>query len=161
MNRRERLGITKDQAHGLELLAIYLMNLPEDYDEFDMEHFMEITNPNSRNTLYAQSKPVCGAVACSMGHAPLLARIKGDAFKMFKPLGDERWNEYSFRVFGAVVADALWSWCFSAYWKGLDNTPKGAGQRILYALKHGLPSTQSRFSQLNGAEKLCYTNIKG
>lgn len=72
----------------------------------------------------------CGSVGCAVGQAPFAG--------VPKRLGED-WTEYSERVFGIAYEDARWDWCFGFDWAAVDNTPEGAGRRILWLLEHGLP----------------------
>lgn len=75
----------------------------------------------------------CGSVGCAVGHGPY-AGIKK------KP--EENWNEYTERVFGFRVLQAIsaisspWSWCFDSNWAEVDNTAFGAAIRIEYFLRN-------------------------
>ncbi len=69
-----------------------------------------------------------GVKASTLGHAPLI----------FKPKISENWAEYGDRVF--ALNDEEWSFIFFDHnWRGIDETRKGAGQRILWMVENGCP----------------------
>ena len=105
-----------------------LVALPEDYESFDMLNFY---GPISSKAAQANAPlPSCGTTACAMGHAP----------SMVTPgLPNEKWIQYSNRVFSIDFTEMVWHWLFSGEWWGVDNTLGGAVKRIDYYLAHGLP----------------------
>lgn len=128
------LKITKEQEDNLRILADYLLagNLKA---EFDMIRFCE-------NEL--MSEPTnCGSVGCAIGHGPYAGISKNN---------DEGFLPYSYRVFGFLYNE--WLWCFGPSWARRDNTPEGAGKRILILLEEGLP--ENWYYQMYGEEELCY-----
>lgn len=138
LDERGRLGITAEQRHNLYTHARYLFSerLPVN---FDMRQFSDET-----------SETDCGAVGCAVGHGPYAGLPKYSA---------ESWLEYAARVFGLDVykkeREAAWDWCFHGSWQQRDNSPRGAAQRILYLLHHGLPVDADL--QRLGTAPLCYT----
>lgn len=106
--------------HNLQKLADYLWALPDDYEGFDMGMF----HPQFDNaTVFS---PECGTAACAVGHAPLAG---------IKPRRREEWHDYSHRTL--IGGGDEWLWCFSAAWRGVDNTTKGAAKRIYWLLENG------------------------
>lgn len=124
---------------NLKKLADYLLsgNLKS---EFNMLHYADENN-NGSNEI---GKLTCGVVGCAVGHGPY-AGIEKHSY--------ECWDSYVIRVFGAE--SAMFSWCFSSDWTGVDNTPEGAAKRILYTLEHGVPLDY--YEQQRGDAPLCYT----
>ena len=143
----EPFETTEEKKQNLIKLANYLLNLPDDYEEFDMSYFCynPVVETVFDPAVITLSKG-CGAVACAVGHAPS-AGIP--AFK------NENWWDYSSRVL--IDSDSLaWTWCFSGDWNGIDNTPKGAAKRILYLLDKGVPDNW--WEQIKGIEGLSYVD---
>lgn len=96
----------------------------------------------------------CGTAGCAIGHGPYAGIPKTT---------DENWSEYSSRVFGLSITDCergedMWDWCFSDMWEDIDNTPEGAGKRILYLLHnshlHDIPTVSLRNTYLYQNETL-------
>lgn len=114
---------------NLTTLANYLLALPTDYQHFGMSHFSELGHGPRDYYL----SPSCGTVGCAAGHGPAAG---------LKPtVNDVDWWVYIERVFGLPDGTQEWDWCFSAHWGefDIDNTPHGAGRRILHMLEHGVP----------------------
>ena len=112
-------------------LANYLEQLPEDYDHFDMGRFApEDITPERIHTEINQ----CGAVACSVGHAPIALKLSE------KDIKDMNWLYIStnYLICKRTNKDE-WAWCFSTEWYSIDNTAKGAAKRIKTLLEKGLP----------------------
>jgi len=122
-------GLTLEQYQNLRRLAAYLIALPEDYREFDMAWWTD------DYTRYAEDS-VCGTVACAGGHGPRagIAALPG-----------EDWEAYISRAFTGRGNAAFEIYIFGANWKQYDNTPQGAGKRILYALHNDLPTGDRRY----------------
>lgn len=76
----------------------------------------------------------CGTIGCAAGHGPYAGVPKR---------ASECWPEYIERQFDLTPIE--YSWCFSGDWEAHDNTPEGAGNRILYLIEHGC--TPARFHQ--------------
>lgn len=128
------LEITEEQRANLKTLATYLTsgNLLAEFDMSDYTQEFETHTERIEAT-------TCGTVGCAAGHGPY-AGIPKSIF--------EDWGAYTARVFGLGISvgldftDALsHHFCFSAGWSHRDNTPDGAGRRILYALERGIPVT--------------------
>lgn len=133
-----KLGITPTRAANLRKLADYLLTLPAEYPDFDMDSYVIGESSGDRAHV-----AVCGTAACAAGHGPNAG---------VPPLPDETWEVYTDRAF---VDDAEpWSWCFSAMWVDVDNTAHGAAKRILWLLEKGVPDNANR--QQWGRDPLCY-----
>lgn len=79
----------------------------------------------------ASEYDTCGTVGCAAGHGPYAGIPKARL---------ESWLDYSHRVFISTGNLQLWDWCFGYGWRYKDNTPEGAGKRILHLLRNGLPA---------------------
>ena len=121
-------GLTLEQYQNLRRLAAYLIALPEDYEEFDMKWWTDDFGRLPQETM-------CGTVACAGGHGP---RAGIPSFP------GEDWAEYICRAFVPNNPGRFVDYIFGASWSEIDNTPQGAGKRILYALHNDLP-TEDRF----------------
>jgi hypothetical protein len=142
---------TSKKTDNLLTLAYYLLNLPKDYKEFNMKVLCRPRDefyPRTCEPIEAVENMKCGAVACALGHGPLAG---------IKPKRGEDWREYSGRCF-CPRASHEWEWCFGQGWQGVDSTPKGAAQRILYLLEKGLP--ENSYEQRNRQAFLSYTKMK-
>jgi hypothetical protein len=172
--------ITEEQRSNLEKLAKFLETIPpptfhmgsyaailsedvmeevkelfnseneDDQDNLqDLIHDFEVLSPNT--LLREQPIPDCGTVCCAIGTAPYAG------ITVFE---DEYWSEYAARVFGInthnwlSIEYALYIWLFDYEWYKVDNTAQGASKRIIYTLKHGIPSNY--LEQKEGTEELCY-----
>lgn len=114
----------KKHRDNLLKLADYLATLPDDYEQFDMGEYMSARNGDYYDALTPEerSKPVCGTVACAVGHGPAAG---------IRVYGDYSWEHYSDRVFGEFEEDFFgWDYMFGSSWSFSDNTPKGAAARI-------------------------------
>jgi hypothetical protein len=113
----------KKYKDNLLKLAAYLETLPDDYEQFDMSEYMSARDGDYWETLdiTERSKPVCGTVACAVGHGPAAG---------IRTYGDVDWLDYSQRVFGEFRDDCGWDYMFCSGWSHHDNTPKGAAARI-------------------------------
>lgn len=93
----------------------------------------------------------CDSVGCVIGHCTVLDDI--DNIPTFQG-GDIRFDEWS-KIFTELVPySGKWKWCFSTYWKQIDNTPTGAAERIEWLLNHGLP--EDWYEQMTGETPLIY-----
>lgn len=111
----------KKHKENLLRLADYLETLPDDYDQFDMSEYMAEVDGKTLDPC-ERSKPVCGTVACAVGHGPAAG---------IRLYGDLDWADYADRVFGVFKEDIFgWDYMFSSTWSETDNTPKGAAARI-------------------------------
>ena len=109
---------TKHKTNLLKL-ADYLDTLPDDYENFDMGEYMQ-DEYGETVWIKEQNKPVCGTVACAVGHGPAAGiRVYGDA----------DWEAYADRVFGEIPYEDF-QYMFGSEWSHYDNTPKGAAARI-------------------------------
>ena len=95
----------------LKQLNDYCKTLPEDYDQFNMEHFMSGVESPKKDSI-----PNCGTVACFAGHG-IAAGIE--------PLKGEGWPVYSDRLIQGASIDT-WIYLFAWRWVDFDNTLKGA-----------------------------------
>lgn len=144
--------IKEQQQQNLLILAEYLENLPENYEHFDMEYFVEY-HKGGGSTEFEVQKPLdalelakdgyavphtCGSVACAAGHAVFIESLPD-------PEINEGWQEFVERVFGVGSAteldvfESMWEFLFGTQWSDYYNTPKDAAKRIRYLLNHGLP----------------------
>jgi hypothetical protein len=124
----------KKHRENLLKLADYLDKLPDDYEQFDMREYMMVPDVKYRNGYEAlcideRSKPVCGTVACAVGHGPAAG---------IRVYGDESWSSYADRVFGYLSDDGF-DYMFASGWSVDDNTPKGAAARIRTYVMLGHP----------------------
>ena len=111
----------KHKANLLKL-ADYLETLPDDYERFHMAEYMVARKGGYWETFGPdeQPKPVCGTVACAVGHGPSAG---------IRLYGDLDWTDYAERVFGPITMDDF-KYMFGSEWSCYDNTPKGAASRI-------------------------------
>lgn len=143
--------LSDEQSANLAKLAAYLWTLPANYPDFEMSDFVSGISFDDVEANYAH---VCGTAACAVGHGPKAG---------ITPLQDERWREYSERVFISCDPDAHddednegpWEWCFGAGWAWRDNTVHGAAARIEWMLAHGVPTNWSQ--QKRGVDPICYS----
>ena len=110
----------------LTLLADYLEQLPEGYEQFEMSHFT--STYDDLEEFDTSSGFICGTSGCAVGHAPFVAGVS-------KPLPDEGWIGYSERIaFGDAALycweEVIWEFMFGSFWSEIDNTPQGAARRI-------------------------------
>lgn len=147
MNRQYKRNLTR--------LGKYLYSLPDDYAHFDMNFYFSSNLPDSdlcpATTVIKQAltDPTiagqCGTAACALGHGPVLGYG-------LKTIPGETWDEYGSRVFGLEPFNRnhkdLWEWMFSSQWGEFtsynhiqslcDDTPQGAGLRLLWIAYNGL-----------------------
>lgn len=112
----------KKHRENLLKLADYLDTLPGDYEQFDMSEYMLVRDGDHWENFGPdeRSKPVCGTVACAVGHGPAAG---------IRLYGDLDWTDYAERVFGKMRCDDF-QYMFGSEWSNYDNTPKGAASRI-------------------------------
>ena len=121
---------------NLKLLADWLIlnkDRLEEEHSFHMDHFRGNRAANGWVTPLLNSSPSCGTVGCALGWGP------NTGIPALVPLHlgkDFDWGEYSLGIFGLDDCDPDFDWCFSSDWSEFDNTPKGAGVRILYLLEN-------------------------
>jgi len=144
---------------NLRKLAKYLLSLPENYKSFDMSlwlrnkrrnrwgEYTEFAPNEITKRLNDEGEYTCGTAGCAVGHAPLAG---------IPPKLGEDWTDYCDRTLVRWLADFTdeWQWCFGSEWASVDNTPQGAGKRIMYMLKHGVPVDWQ--DQMDGDAPLCY-----
>ena len=127
---------------NLALLANWLI---ENNDQLVEDHafHMEFFRGDWINDTWRTNSDLsfsCGTVGCAIGHAPnsKIPELAANAEDFLGVSASGRaWANYSERVFGLVSDDdPEWDFCFDSDWANLDNTPKGAGVRILYLLSH-------------------------
>jgi len=133
------LDISKEHKRNLVTLARYLYDLkPDENMKFDMYDFAHKSTPEDDwaigpFALVSKQHEDCKTSACAVGHAVFL----------FPPLEDN-WVEYTERVFGISgtrdgrLRDAF-AFMFGGFWNKIDNSPRGAAQRIIFALTDGVP----------------------
>lgn len=132
---------TLEQQGNLLKLASGLAALPENYTHFSMGVFCLGDNDCwNQEPIESTKKKInsCGTVACALGHAPSILKIKG--------LPGEWWYSYSSRTLGLIVCMVEWDYLFSDQWDAYDNTSFGAACRIVKFLendckvpKNGIP----------------------
>jgi hypothetical protein len=150
---KESRRMKNEYRENLLMLAIYLYNLPKNYEHFDMANFFRyegeyyvphyIYEKLIRTNKVRPQEFTCGTVACAVGHAPALSHIKPE----FKLRLGEYWVDYTIRLFGDASKSPIFDWCFGGNWALLDNTPKGAAQRIKFYL-HNEEKVKSLITQL-------------
>lgn len=136
---------------NLRKLAVYLLGLPKGYKHFYMGNFYEVGDREFQPNRVTIPEMSCGAVACALGHG-INAGIK-----CTKSIDD--WIDYGNENFINHKKEySKWQWCFSGNWEWTDNTPQGAGKRILWLLENGLPKNWQ--DQRDGDANLCYLEMK-
>lgn len=125
------------------------MNHEVKLSEFQRGNLLKLANGlwNVPQGRFGMSYFECGTVACACGHGPRILGIP-------KACG-ETFMDYGLRIFGAECNTPLYFWCFGGGWAEVDDTPRGAAQRILYVLRHGIPGDS--YAQRCGNASLCYT----
>lgn len=153
------MKLSKEHRNNLEKLAGYLLNLPKNYANFHMKDFYSLncssfaeeTAKKFKAGTELRQPSECGAVACALGHGP----AAGIPFPENAICDDYLlWGFYSKYKFGLQLTSDAWDWCFSSRWEKVDNTPHGAGMRIIWLLTNGLPDDWIK--QISGEVKLCY-----
>lgn len=131
----ESYGLDISHIYNLLTLAKYLINLPENYNHFDMKDYArEYTGSIPDAEDVPKMIHACGSVACAVGHGP----VAGIA-----PRRGEWWGSYVSSNFTGDDSDyngRIFEQLFESYWSSVDNTPHGAGLRIYYFLENGLDS---------------------
>jgi len=135
----EQYGIDEYREGNLRRLAALLATgVNENEVEFDMEIFSYTDD---------DSETVCGSGGCAVGWNTFLIS-KNEL---------EGYATYSYKHIVGMSdgsAGAAWDWCFDYTWTDTDNTPQGAGKRIMWLLNSGLP--EDSYEQMNGDAPLCY-----
>jgi hypothetical protein len=99
---------------------------------------------------------VCRTAACSLGWASRTIRPLNKNEIIYDDIGN--WIKFGYNIFGIKSHMDEWKWMFSYDWTESDNTRRGAAQRILYYLRHGLPADW--YAQMIGSTPLCYKKEK-
>lgn len=137
----------KINRKNLLRMAEYIENIPQ--DRFDMGAY--------RSNMLDKTKHACGTIGCVIGHCTVLDDIENiptlASSLGVKPntIDFSGWSE-SFT--GLRHFSHGWSWCFGGEWADVDNTPKGASDRIKYFVKHGVPKNYKK--QMKGRYPLVY-----
>jgi hypothetical protein len=120
---------------NLKLLADWLIlnnDRLEEEHSFHMDHYRGYHDAHGGGvTPLLSSSSSCGTVGCALGWGPntgIPALVPLHLGKGFD------WSIYSGDIFDLCEGEYDWDWCFSGDWSNFDNTPKGAGIRILYLL---------------------------
>ena len=122
--------------------------------------------------------------ACAIGYAPWFEVGTPEIYELEDSVTGLRsfeaggWNQYALDIMDNDLS--LGNWIGSQFWGatweqvvssgaklppmkinsiGVDNTAKGSGQRILYALEHGVPDWKSIVQMWEGERDLPYTGI--
>lgn len=128
----------------LEKLATYLESLPEDYQHFGMETYLDAFDGDGSKAEaeYARRNggvPSCGTSACAVGHGPAAgiympprmispSRYRTDSFII-------NWDDYSLLFTGEERTNTdRWEWLFGGAWDDHDGHHWGAAARIRYVL---------------------------
>ncbi len=148
--------LSEQQVANLTKLANYLINLPQDYQYFDMGGWAVILDEDGELSYLSpeEVKPECGTVCCAAGHAPLIGIGDASAYRSWWGYIDDNLLKTDLKYDGR---SREFQWCFAAEWaeEGTDNTPQGAGKRILWMLEHNdVPDNWKE--QLYGEAELCY-----
>lgn len=131
---------------NLLVLAAYLETLPENYEHFEMQDYMQ-NGDRTKYSTYALTnggvaRTTCGAAACAVGHGPAAGFLfqpeecfttdmwvteLDDYVNMEMPA----WEEYASRVFcDSGEYHDEYVYMFGGFWARIDNTPWGAAARI-------------------------------
>lgn len=130
---------------NLKKLADYLLALPDDYHDFDMGVFCKIPG-TEREFGPSETVHQCGTVGCALGHGPVAGIRPGPT--------DLDWRDYCLNQFELHWWSDEAEWCFGGEWSLIDDTPQGAGKRILWLLDgHPIP-TEAELANGDAAEIL-------
>lgn len=112
--------MTPEQIENCKKLIAYLKS-GKLKANFDMRGF------SSFKPEIESKKTNCGTVGCALGHGPYAGVPKKIT---------ESWVDYSANAFGIsqISLDNKWSFIFSSAWKGFDDTPEGAANRLQIVL---------------------------
>ncbi len=124
-------------------MADYIRTIPQ--ERFDMDRYRS----NDRQT------HECDSIGCVVGYCTILDDVNNIPKYSDGDIDFEKWSE---NFTGLGWWSGTWHWCFSSYWKQIDNTPTGAAQRIEWLLNNGLPQNWS--NQLEGTDPLIYKQAK-
>lgn len=137
---------------NLRKLATYLWDLqPDEKHRFFMGDFAYIsTNDDSTKIAPREMRDVlrtdCSTAACAVGHAAAIFPVEES----------EDWWDFSKRTFGVTnrasscMSKDAFEFMFGYMWKYVDNSPRGAAQRIIFTLSEGVPEIH----QITGREEL-------
>lgn len=138
------LKLERKYLNRLRRHAIFMMTQVPD-EHFEMRHFFDMAYNNEYSfqkeerlagMATMKSRTSCGTSACSAGWAPVSLKIRNVH-------GNNHWMNYISEVFGLDYGDPAHNqaddYFFSGGWSSYDNTPEGAGARILYVLEKGIP----------------------
>ena len=135
-------------------------------NKFDISRTQDRNEPPSDFSPNEETEFCAIGFACAMGIGNSENYTVNDSIsglKSFTPLG---WNDYSFDVFGVKqpnyqsdVGNQIGYWIASHDWSNVDNSAKGAGQRVLYMIENGIPSLQDIIHMMSGKMPLCYTDV--
>ena len=128
--------MNEQQRENLRILSDYLIKLDNEPDlspvEFGMGSFFLDPDTAERGVKVARRpRHGCGTSACAVGHGPFAG--------VEIPDGVLSWDTYTYECFGVSMGGLEWEFLFSPCWVSVDNTPRGAGMRIRYFLKKGIP----------------------
>lgn len=119
---------------NLLVLAKFLVRLDQDGHESERGFSMRGFCDDEYGDELEPKAWECGTVSCAAGWGPAAGLV-------VEP-DDEDWSQYITRTFGidgGSAVEPIWQWLFGSGWARTDNSPKGAGQRILWLLVHGVP----------------------
>lgn len=125
---KELAQLTDEQRSNLIKLAHYLIS-GELKAAFDMRQYCDGALYGHEDlphaVIPASLRTDCGTVGCAAGHGPYAGIPKRS---------NETWEGYIERAFGLRYSLAC-NFIFGYDWASVDNTPVGAGKRILYTLR--------------------------
>ncbi len=133
---------------NLRYLASFLGALPDDYMNFDMGTYAIAKDESEEFEPHEmkQRGHTCGTSVCALGHLPLLGFMAHN-YESWEPIGGRVLGlAYGTNDLGHDTAKE-WDWCFDGGWQHLDNTPKGAAQRILWMLDHTPEEVREAFKE--------------
>lgn len=134
----------KINIENLQKMAQYVDNLPQSV--FDMNYY-RFAKFGEFYSFYKE----CRTTGCILGHCtildikPLPMKVNGIDFLLWC---------YQFTGINAFYDSKIFDFLFHCKWKFIDNTPKGAAQRIRYFLEYGLPENWQE--QMTGKAPLSY-----
>lgn len=133
---------------NLRILGEYLISLPDDYKYFDMSDFCK----SLAEIRLTPNQAERGKIGDPLWHA-IKAGIKPKSNR-----AKTSWVAFCYEAMGISFCGIEGDWCFSPRWELADNSPQGAGRRILWLLEHGLPDDWHE--QMFAEAELCYLNYK-
>ena len=132
--------VVKTQRKNMDTLIDHVLNLPSDYEHFNMGGFATHDGVDLEATKVAKvfESCGCGTSACFLGHGPMAG---------IKARKNEDWYAYAERQFGLTSSHlrfgfthAAWVLCFSAAWAYCGGTAEQAALRAQYLLDYGVPT---------------------